>query len=144
MGEAAADAQATCGRLDSRPLPRARRLGRRPASPAALRQGGSQMTRMIGPRRSRRRRYTFLAILGAALAAGLLATSGQATLLGDSGTVDVQVPANTASKGGQTNLHAFITYLGSSDANLSASGTGLFDPFLRLQGSPTEQGYNTN
>ena len=76
------------------------------------------MTRMIGPRRSRRRRYTFLAILGAALAAGLLATSGQATLLGDSGTVDVQVPANTASKGGQTNLHAFITYLGSSDANL--------------------------
>jgi uncharacterized repeat protein (TIGR01451 family) len=35
-----------------------------------------------------------------------------------------------------------VEYIGSS-ANNQASGTGLFDPFVRLQGSPTEKGYNT-
>jgi uncharacterized repeat protein (TIGR01451 family) len=38
---------------------------------------------------------------------------------------------------------AIVDYIGSS-ANNQSSGTGLFDPFVRLQGSPSEQGFNTN
>src|SRR5437762_5679063 len=106
------------------------------------------MTRVIGARRSRRRRFTFLAISGALIAAGLLAMMGRATFLGDSGRVDVRVDDRTTSQvDKQTTQKAFVSYFGDSDpvyGGLGASGTGLFDPFLRIQGSPTEQGYNTN
>jgi uncharacterized repeat protein (TIGR01451 family) len=102
------------------------------------------MARMIGPRRSRRRRYTFLALLGALVAAGLLAASGGATVT-DNGTVDVQVPNKTTSVvDAQTAQGAFVSYFGDSDTTFGSSGTGTFNPFVRLQGSPTEQGYNTN
>jgi hypothetical protein len=65
--------------------------------------------------------------------------------LGDSGTVDVQVPDKTTSKVDvQTSGGAFVSYFGDSDTSFGSSGTGIFTPFLRIQGSPTEQGYNTD
>jgi uncharacterized repeat protein (TIGR01451 family) len=39
--------------------------------------------------------------------------------------------------------NATVEYIG-SDADNQSSGTGIFDPFVRLQGSPTEAGYNTD
>jgi hypothetical protein len=63
----------------------------------------------------------------------------------DSGTVDVQVTNNNQSQvDKQTAKGAFISYFGDGDTTFGSSGTGVFDPFVRLQGSPTEQGYNTN
>lgn len=110
-----------------------------------LNQGGFPMTRMIGRPRSPRRRFTLLAILGALIVAGLLATAGHAVFLTDSGQVDVQVPDKTTSKVDQTTSGgAFISYFGDSDTTFGSSGTGTFTPFVRLQGSPTEQGYNTD
>ena len=38
---------------------------------------------------------------------------------------------------------AIVDYFGSS-SDKQSSGTGLFDPFVRLQGGPTEKGYNTD
>jgi uncharacterized repeat protein (TIGR01451 family) len=102
------------------------------------------MTRMIGPRRSPRRRWTLLAILGALVAGGVLAATALA-LVSDTGTYSVIV-ANKNNSSGPVTLTpggAIVEYIGSS-ANNQSSGTGIFQPFVRLQGSPTEAGYNTD
>jgi hypothetical protein len=66
-------------------------------------------------------------------------------VLADSGTVNVQVTDKTHSVVDEQTLGgAFVSYFGDSDTTFGSSGTGIFDPFVRLQGSPTEQGYNTN
>ncbi len=63
----------------------------------------------------------------------------------DSGTVNVIVPNDTQSKIDiQTAAGAFVSYFGDNDVNFGSSGTGTFEPFVRLQHTPTEQGYNTN
>jgi hypothetical protein len=80
---------------------------------------------------------------GAIVAAGLFAAVALA-LVSDSGTCDVQVADSSENEdcvlgpGG-----ALVDYIG-SDSDTSSSGTGTFDPFVRLQGSPTENGYNTD
>ena len=61
----------------------------------------------------------------------------------DSGTYSVVVPDHTSSRDAVTSGGALVTYIGDSASN-GSSGTGIFDPFVRLQGSPTEQAYNTN
>jgi uncharacterized repeat protein (TIGR01451 family) len=81
-----------------------------------------------------------------ALVVGLLAlTAGAATvvlaLISDSGTHDITRPDSGTSETADLG-NATVEYIGSSASN-QASGTGLFDPFLRLQGSPTEKGFNT-
>jgi len=102
------------------------------------------LTRVI--RGKRPRRSTYLVIAGGLLAAaGLLAVTVFAVFLGDSGTVDVRVADRTTSQvDKQTAGGAFVSYFGDSDTSFGASGTGIFDPFVRIQGTPTEQGYNTN
>jgi uncharacterized repeat protein (TIGR01451 family) len=91
----------------------------------------------------RPRRSALLVLGGALVVAAIMAATGHA-VVSDSGTVDVQVPDKTTSKVNQeTAQGAFVSYFGDSDTTFGASGTGLFDPFVRLQGSPTEQGYNT-
>ncbi len=98
-------------------------------------------TRLV--QRKRPRRPALLMFGGAALAAMLLAAVVLA-LVSDTGTFDITVP-NKNTSAGPLNLAsgASVEYIGSS-ANNQASGTGLFDPFVRLQGSPAEQGYNTD
>jgi uncharacterized repeat protein (TIGR01451 family) len=84
-----------------------------------------------------------------AVAAGLVATALVASvalaLVSDTGTYDITVQNNNNSAGPLTLAPSggSVEYIGSSASN-QASGTGLFDPFVRLQGSPTEKGYNTN
>jgi uncharacterized repeat protein (TIGR01451 family) len=56
----------------------------------------------------------------------------------------IEVPNKTTSADCTTTDGALVSYIGSSDTVRQSSGTGLFDPFVRLQGSPTEQGFNTN
>src|SRR5436190_16281665 len=91
----------------------------------------------------RRRGSALLVLVGALVVAAIMAATGQA-IVSDSGTVDVQVPDKTTSKvDKQTAQGAFVSYFGDSDTTFGASGTGQFHPFVRLQGSPTEQGYNT-
>src|SRR5207245_2611354 len=87
-----------------------------------------------------------LVIGGAFAAVGLLATSVFATIPpppADSGCGSVEVPNKNTSATCTTTDGAIVDYIGSS-ANNQSSGTGIFDPFVRLQGSPTEQGFNTN
>src|SRR5437899_10855198 len=103
---------------------------------------------MITPILKRKRpRGSKLMVIGASvvLAAGLLAAAVLAVWLTDSGTVDVQVPSkNTSVLDATTAQGAFVSYFGDSDTTFGASGTGLFTPFVRIQGSPTEQGFNTD
>jgi uncharacterized repeat protein (TIGR01451 family) len=80
---------------------------------------------------------------GAIAAAGLFAAVALAALVTDSGTHDLTVPNKNTSTGLVDIGNASVEYIGSSASN-QASGTGLFDPFVRLQGSPTEKGYNTD
>jgi hypothetical protein len=102
-------------------------------------------TRVV--QRKRPRLPALLFVGGAVLAAGLLAAvalayvDGTATLPG--GTCDVQVPNSGESKDCTTDAGANVEYIGSSADNTS-SGTGLFDPFVRLQASPRETGFNTD
>jgi hypothetical protein len=100
------------------------------------------ITRVI--KHERPRSLALLLFLGAMLAAaGLFAAVAIATVT-DSGTCTVEVPDKSVSKTCDPPLvHAIVDYIG-SDADNQSSGTGIFDPFARLQGSPTEQGYNTN
>src|ERR687888_467782 len=95
--------------------------------------------------RKRPRGPALLIFGGAAAAAGLIAAVALATLVSDTGTADITVADKNHSAGPVTlsPSGASVEYIGSS-ANNQASGTGLFDPFVRLQGGPTEKGYNTN
>ncbi len=94
--------------------------------------------------RKRPRRTAVLAIGVASLVAVALLAAVALALVSDSGTYDITV-ANKNSSAGPVTLTsgANVEYIGSSASN-QASGTGLFDPFVRLQGSPTEKGYNTD
>ncbi len=93
--------------------------------------------------RKRPRWPVFVLMGGAVVAAGLVAAVALA-IYSDTGTYDITVPDNNQSAGPLTLAPSggSVEYIGSS-ANNQASGTGLFDPFVRLQGSPTEKGYNT-
>ena len=73
----------------------------------------------------------------------MLGAAAIALALSDSGTHDVQVDSKNDPLLEVDIGNALVAYIPSSGANQS-SGTGLFDPFVRLQGSPTENGYNTN
>src|SRR5947207_483407 len=70
-----------------------------------------------------------LSALLIAAAALLLATSAHATI------VDLTTSANAS---GDINGALFFA------SDQQAAGTGFIDPFLRVQASPTEQGYNTD
>src|SRR5438132_11958261 len=93
----------------------------------------------------RPRGSAFLVIVAALVVAALMAAIGRAVFLTDSGTVDVQVPDKTQSVvDATTSGGAFISYFGDSDTTFGTSGTGTFAPFVSVQGSPSEHGYNTD
>jgi hypothetical protein len=98
-------------------------------------------------RRGARRKWALVGVTVALLAL-LVGTVAQASLLTDGGTVNVEIPNNTTSVMDQpTNAKALVSYIGDSDpvnGGLGSSGTGIFVPFVRIQGSPTEKGYNTD
>ncbi len=102
-------------------------------------------TRVV--QRKRPRFPTLMFLGGAVLAAGLFAAVAIAYVDGTTQlpaqTCDIQVADTSESLNCDTDAGANIEYIG-SDADNSASGTGLFDPFVRLQASPTEAGFNTN
>ena len=83
----------------------------------------------------------FAAII--AIAAIAFMASNALAVVFDTGTYDLTVADKDHSTGLVDIGNASVEYIGSSASN-QASGTGLFDPFVRLQGSPTEKGYNTD
>jgi putative transposon-encoded protein len=93
-------------------------------------------------------RVTLTAVAGAVVLVALLAGLMNASaVVNDSGTVDVRVPSgdNTTSVvDATTNAGAFVSYFGDNDTTFGSSGTGVFDPFVRLQADGTESGYNTD
>jgi uncharacterized repeat protein (TIGR01451 family) len=99
------------------------------------------LTRAIQGKRPRR--PVGLVLGTAAAAAALYAAIALAALVSDTGSYSVEVPDKDHSSGLVDIGNASVEYIGSSADN-QASGTGLFDPFVRLQGSPTEKGYNTD
>ena len=99
------------------------------------------ITRLV--QRKRPRRSALLTIGGGGLVAGALLAAA-AFAFTDSGTVDVQVNDRTGAQVNHpTNAGAFISYFGDSNTTFGSSGTGTFNPFYRIGGSPSEQGYNT-
>ena len=99
--------------------------------------------KVIGPTGSRRRRWLLFLCLVVTVGAGVFGISVALGLVSDTGTVDVTVPDKNHSSGLKSLGTASVEYIGSSADNQS-SGTGIFDPFVRLQGGPVEKGYNTN
>ena len=57
---------------------------------------------------------------------------------------DIQVGNKNLTDFCTTTAGAKIRYIGDSNQTFGSSGTGTFSPFVRLQGSPTERGYNTD
>lgn len=100
-----------------------------------------------GKHRAIRRLRKMPRVLVVALTLGMIGlfTSVAIALVSDSGTYDITVPNKNTSGGplALTPSGGSVEYIGSSADN-QASGTGLFDPFVRLQGAPTEKGYNTD
>jgi uncharacterized repeat protein (TIGR01451 family) len=96
-------------------------------------------------KRIRHRGWARLAGFGALVIALMMPIGPVLALVSDTGTYDITVPNKSQSAGPLplTPSGGSVEYIGSS-ANNQASGTGLFDPFVRLQGSPTEKGYNTD
>ena len=96
-------------------------------------------TRIV--QRKQPRRPAFL-IMTAGAVASLLVASVALALITDSGTADITVADSSESASADLG-NATVSYIG-SDSDNQSSGTGLFDPFVRLQGAGTEAGYNTN
>ena len=90
------------------------------------------------------KRRRWLALFATVILAGGLFTAVAHAYSDTSARCDVQVPNKTTSLACTTDALATVQYIGDSDATLGSSGTGIFVPFVRLQGSPTEQGFNTN
>jgi hypothetical protein len=106
-----------------------------------------RMTRRKGARalRSSGRRLAGLVVLGAALAA-IFAVAALA-LVSDTNqppSCDIQVANKNGTAVCTTTAGAVVRYLGDSNTTFGSSGTGTFNPFVRLQASPTEDGYNTD
>ncbi len=96
--------------------------------------------------RKRPRLGVLLVPLTASLAIGLFAVVALA-LVNDTTTgasCDVQVGNKNQTAVCTTTAGAAVRYIGDSNQTFGASGTGTFTPFARLQGSPTQRGYNTN
>lgn len=85
--------------------------------------------------------HRWLALVVGVVALMLGAAAVALALIEDSGTHDIIVADSSESKTADLG-NATVEYIG-SDADDSSSGTGLFDPFVRLQGGPSEEGYNT-
>jgi uncharacterized repeat protein (TIGR01451 family) len=88
-------------------------------------------------------------VLGAVIAL-IGGATGVLALVSDTGTYNIEV-ANSTQSSPLVRLgdvgSAYVQYIGKDDPVNGVSGTGLFDPFVRVQGSlstaPTEKGYNT-
>ena len=109
-------------------------LESRLAEPAPTLKGGH----------SRRRRF---GLTGALAVAGLLAfgrVSAAFALVTDSGNFTIEVQNKTQYASGTTNAGATAEYIGDSNITFGSSGSGVFDSFVRVQNTPTEQGYNTD
>jgi hypothetical protein len=103
------------------------------------------MTARVRALKSRGRRLIALVVLGGALA-GMFAVAALA-LISDTETAqgcDIQVQNKNGTAACTTTAGAVVRYIGDSNQTFGSSGTGTFNPFVRLQGSPTEAGYNTN
>jgi hypothetical protein len=86
------------------------------------------------------RKSSVLALLGA----GALALSAVGSAMADGGNLDVRVADRLGYEQDTTNAGAIVEYIGDLNQSFGSSGTGVFDSFVRLQGSPTERGYNTD
>jgi len=95
--------------------------------------------------KSRGRRLSVLVAIGAALAAAFAVAA--LALINDTnqGTeCDVQVANKNQTAACTTTAGARVRYIGDSNETFGSSGTGTFNPFVRLQATPQEAGYNTD
>ena len=104
------------------------------------------MITRVFQRKQPRRAAPAVVAAGVIMAATLLATGALAALVTDSGTVNIMATDNTQAPDFTFSSGAYVQYIGDA-SNKASSGTGLFDPFVRIQGAaktaPTEKGYNT-
>lgn len=104
-------------------------------------------TRVVQGKRPRP--LALLAIVGALVAAGLLTAVALAALTGDTNCTrttagtSIEVANKNQSATCLTDKGAIVEYIGSS-ANNQSSGTGTFNPFVRLQATGLESGFNTD
>jgi len=65
-------------------------------------------------------------------------------VLNDWTDVSVEVADRGGYDSAETNAGAIVEYIGDENMTFGPSGTGVFDPFVRTQAHPDEQGYNTD
>ncbi len=82
----------------------------------------------------------------AAVSSGLFATTALALVTDGtaSNQCDIQVANKTEADVCTTDGGAIVRYIGDSNTTFGSSGTGTFNPFVRLQASPSQRGYNTD
>jgi hypothetical protein len=101
------------------------------------------MTERIHSLKKRGRRLAIFVGLGAALAAAF-AVAALALVNDSAANCDVQVQTKNDTALCTTTAGAKVRYIGDSNQTFGSSGTGTFNPFVRLQADPTEAGYNTD
>ena len=89
------------------------------------------------------RRLAVVFVMAALAIGGVWAVSATATT-NDTKDCSIEVADRLGYEHCTTNANATVEYLGDSNTTFGSSGTGTFNSFVRVQGTPTEQGYNTN
>ncbi len=69
---------------------------------------------------------------------------GVAGVFADGGSFSVEVNDKTEYAAGSTDDGAIVEYIGDDNVTFGASGSGIFDSFLRVQEDTDESGYNTD
>jgi hypothetical protein len=80
----------------------------------------------------------------AAVLGGIVIAAAVSALVSDTKDCSIEVANNLQYKICTTTAGATAEYIGDGNQTFGSAGTGTFDSFLRVQGTPTERGYNTD
>ena len=96
------------------------------------------------PSRGDRRTLPLRVALFAGVMSTVLFAVVVAALVSDTASCDIEVADKTGYDICTTAAGATAEYIGEDNISFGSSGTGTFNSFVRIQGSPTESGYNTD
>ena len=114
------------------------------ADELAARKAEGQEARAQRGRGNPRRRLLPAGLLVGALTTALFAAAVAAVAVIDTKNCSIEVVDISGYAICTTDEGATAEYIGDANETFGSAGTGTFNSFVRVQGSPTEQGYNTD
>ncbi len=104
---------------------------------------GTRMGRRLAMLRKRRqRRATIGGVAASVVGAAIVFTVAFAGA--DNHEVNIEVADRTGFAEQTLDDGSIVQYIGDDNASFGSAGSGVFDSFVRVDGSPTESGYNTD